>query len=271
MRETNSKGIKRKAQEITVAMVLEIISRSGIRVSWNLVGRSRNSDTKSESSSSSSQLGASSVVSESGLPVESTRDYSGDGSRDHLKVRDQVSWNLVGRSRNSDTKSESSSSSSQLGLLLLLFLIWVADPRFLWSWAFDVVELRFLNFLLISSDLEIERSPVTAVFAAFVELVSFESLVWFLVDKFDDFTSLVWFLADTFDDLVWFLVDKLNGLMSLVWFFLVVKPELFLLQQQWLAFFFKLQQSPSSTEPIGSKLVAINGGTKEQKNQHEAR
>ncbi|WRX09427.1 hypothetical protein QQP08_001914 [Theobroma cacao] len=63
-----------KAQEITVAMVgaclfptyafevVEILSRSGIRVCWNLVGRSRNSDTKSESSSWSIQLDSGSVT-----------------------------------------------------------------------------------------------------------------------------------------------------------------------------------------------------------------
>ena len=77
------------------------------------------------------------------------------------------------------------------------------------------VELSFFSWevelICLSSDLERVLESVVA----FVELVGLESLVWFLVDKFD-LISLVWFLVDWFDDL-----------MSLVWLFLVNKLELF--------------------------------------------
>lgn len=173
--------------------MVEILSRSGIRVCWNWPGKSVKSETKSESSSCSIQLGwicflvGFCVFSVFWVGFLSTRFWGG--------------FVVVG--------------------LVVLFLGELSLAR---SEVFlEVSELGLVEF----EGLDVELSFLRAILMVggdddLVELVvDLMSLVWLLEDKLG-LSSLVWFLEERLGlmSLVWFLEDWVVEVVVLVLIFL---------------------------------------------------
>lgn len=184
--------------------VVEILSRSGIRVFWNFIGKSANSDTKLVSSSRSNQL-----VSFLGF------------------VFFIICFFVLFSSSSEVWVFLANVSVVKLGLVVLflgelglvrseIFLVEsfvefnVFDDDVEFSFLILEVELNFLSssLVLAPSESDDNKVDVFVVFVVLVELVLVVILVWFLVEiRPEVLASLVWFL------------DERAGLRSLVWFF----------------------------------------------------
>lgn len=184
--------------------VIENLSRSGIRVRWNFVGKpvkSLNSETKS--SSSSNQLGCVGFLVWLGFLFGC--------------------WFLIGFSDSSFVNFFSTWGcelcvSFLVVILVVLFLGVLNLPR---SEVFFMEnELGLAKFVALDVELSILILEVELSFlnpnldktldASLVELVALVSLVWFLLDRLD-LMSLVWFFEDKLGllSLIWSLVDRL--------------------------------------------------------------
>lgn len=181
--------------------VVEILSRSGIRVFWNFIGKSANSETKSVPSSRSSQL-----VSFLGFVLFIICFFVLFSSSSEVWVF-LANVSVVKLGLVVLFLGELGLVRSEI-LLVESFVEFDDDVEF--SFLILEVEFNFLStsLVLAPSESDDNKVDVFVVFVVLVELVLVVILVWFLVEiRSEVLASLVWFL------------DERAGLRSLVWFF----------------------------------------------------
>lgn len=184
--------------------VVEILSRSGIRVFWNFIGKSANSETKSVSSSRSNQL-----VSFLGFVLFIICFFVLLSSSSEVWVFLANVW-VVRLGLVVLFLGELGLVRSEIFLVESFVEFNVFDEEVEFSFLILEVEFNFLSSSLVLAPSESDDNKVDdfVVFVVLVELVLVVILVWFLVEiRSEVLASLVWFL------------DERVGLRSLVWFF----------------------------------------------------